>query len=1333
MTRKRTLACLAAFVLTATSFPASALNAVAVPQVNAIAYSVETKGENDYFKEQLETNEQKTFYDALVSMLNQGMLAKGEDLDLVEADYFTSEEVEGFTKGTDNILKAYGAARDAFSADHPDLFYIDYSALSIRINTTRENGTLKYHLFLGSGRRNDYFTQAFKDTDTTSAAAQIADAQKLYDTAFANAVSAVDAEAAKLASDDGVKPEDYVKAAHDYLTNHISYRLEDKFEEGDPAVELIRTSYGALVNQKAVCEGYARSFKALMDNYGIPCILVQGAYRPDADSYELHMWTYVQIGDTWYAVDPTMDDPTNSKLGADQVGKDGYENHEYLLKGENKMALKYAPSGVLSESNFEFKYPDLSYENFGSEVVYSSNGLTVQYEPSEQQEGEAAGKFTVSYMGMGLKKAREAGYYIMYDCLVERNEKITTGSASTDKKGPSYEQRVAEQPIGDMLWTGMSYIGLGVQEPPYFASESEVEESDFYDTPEYLVLKLPQTPYVKFAVTKIKPTLIYEDQQTHAQIYDGKFGSTPTDQVAASDAIFNSNGFYKAPPYPTEVSPGLTSALLIDDGKREISAKFDQKLYIDETYLNENDGKFALRMNLQDMWELVNTSGYDHSTVENVRLIFSDGTESEPINTDLQLVRKEDFGNSVNTVVERHRDIAGKVNAAIYAGKEIDGYKFDFTPSIMYADDNIFYEFDVKGIKAKPITVKYKEIGATEEKEATVEGKEPIAISYLAAHRCAAYAYKSEGYDWNLFGKPTLLDDSDNINTSEWKDKDGNPVSEQLRHRMVLVATKPNEDKAEELKETLTGGEGGLGALGEAADLDNAEYYNINLTVCKSQIVSTGQAVRVTLGFPAGYGPEDKGTTFKVYHFNEDGSVNEIPCVITEYGLVVYCDSFSPFAIVPIKIDKAEELKEAGKISEEVVKELENTNKTVMFSNEEGGKIEAVGDVETKNSGTAVVSENGKVQITIQAEEGYDIDTVTVGNVDYDVTEQTKDKLVLELPYVQLNDGTTIVDAEFVAEKVREKEVEAGATVVKPTVTTHSYDESGVCTDCGAYKDNLSAMRGYSLTLKGNIGMNCYVEIADYAAEKKPKMVFTFPDGTTEVQTFDKAVEAKNIQLANKDSKGKVYKYTCDIAPAEYTDTITAQLILDDGAKGTVYSYSIKDYIDTAANSSLSTEAKKMISSLNTYSQSVHNYFVEKDKVVADVSNVNVDTVKDYAARIVDTNKDDGISYYGSSLILETNTIVRHYFEVDDGAVVPQGLKKKEGSDLYYYESEPIAAHCLGNTVNVNVEGFEIEYSPMSYVYDVLRLNSTDKNSKNLVKQLYNYYLAAEEYAKVAE
>ncbi|MBQ7784011.1 MAG: hypothetical protein IJ368_08590, partial [Oscillospiraceae bacterium] len=61
--------------------------------------------------------------------------------------------------------------------------------------------------------------------------------------------------------------------------------------------------YGALVEKKALCEGYAKAFSYLCNIAGIENMIVTG--YTDVD----HMWNMVRIDDSWYHVDVGWDKP----------------------------------------------------------------------------------------------------------------------------------------------------------------------------------------------------------------------------------------------------------------------------------------------------------------------------------------------------------------------------------------------------------------------------------------------------------------------------------------------------------------------------------------------------------------------------------------------------------------------------------------------------------------------------------------------------------------------------------------------------------------------------------------------------------------------------------------------------------------------------------------------------------------------------------------------------------------------------------------------------------------------------------------------------------------
>lgn len=105
-----------------------------------------------------------------------------------------------------------------------------------------------------------------------------------------------------------------VRAVFDYLVDTIDY------DGGD---ENCRDIYGALVERKAVCAGYAAAAKYLLDRLDVPCMIVTG----DTLEGEPHAWNVVWVDGVPYHMDATWGDPSFDG----EPAPDGYRNYHYLL------------------------------------------------------------------------------------------------------------------------------------------------------------------------------------------------------------------------------------------------------------------------------------------------------------------------------------------------------------------------------------------------------------------------------------------------------------------------------------------------------------------------------------------------------------------------------------------------------------------------------------------------------------------------------------------------------------------------------------------------------------------------------------------------------------------------------------------------------------------------------------------------------------------------------------------------------------------------------------------------------------------------------------------
>lgn len=94
---------------------------------------------------------------------------------------------------------------------------------------------------------------------------------------------------------------------HDEIINQVQYSFNSA---GAPSQEKWAHSVVGVFDtnyKKVVCEGYAKAFQLLMNACGIECI-----YIPGRGNNEPHGWNQVKLGEEWYNVDVTWDDPVRS-------------------------------------------------------------------------------------------------------------------------------------------------------------------------------------------------------------------------------------------------------------------------------------------------------------------------------------------------------------------------------------------------------------------------------------------------------------------------------------------------------------------------------------------------------------------------------------------------------------------------------------------------------------------------------------------------------------------------------------------------------------------------------------------------------------------------------------------------------------------------------------------------------------------------------------------------------------------------------------------------------------------------------------------------------------
>lgn len=97
--------------------------------------------------------------------------------------------------------------------------------------------------------------------------------------------------------DDNMSDYEKLKFFHDYLVLNVESTVDGEY---------VDSIYGALVNKKALCEGYAKAFSYLCNLSGIENMIATGYTGVD------HMWNMVKLNGSWYHIDIGWDQPAQA-------------------------------------------------------------------------------------------------------------------------------------------------------------------------------------------------------------------------------------------------------------------------------------------------------------------------------------------------------------------------------------------------------------------------------------------------------------------------------------------------------------------------------------------------------------------------------------------------------------------------------------------------------------------------------------------------------------------------------------------------------------------------------------------------------------------------------------------------------------------------------------------------------------------------------------------------------------------------------------------------------------------------------------------------------------
>ena len=272
------------------------------------------------------------------------------------------------------------AAADAFKHDHPEVFWIrspkTYSFTISFVPGTEQTGD--------DGKTRGVFqivSATYKPVETFAGAGRLISS---YQAGVQAAVAKV-REMADSWNTEGAETGStayqalLVRAADEYLCSRLFYdrdvlktavSVSAAENSGSQSVACndayrIYTSAAAFLGETdhltmgVVCEGYAKAFKVLCDQLGVPAVCVSGLSDKSLTGSG-HMWNLAQIGGVWYLVDVTWDDSNDSNAEGAYAS-----SRQYLLVSNytnNMLLTSRQASGNFSGSTITttFSYPAAS-------------------------------------------------------------------------------------------------------------------------------------------------------------------------------------------------------------------------------------------------------------------------------------------------------------------------------------------------------------------------------------------------------------------------------------------------------------------------------------------------------------------------------------------------------------------------------------------------------------------------------------------------------------------------------------------------------------------------------------------------------------------------------------------------------------------------------------------------------------------------------------------------------------------------------------------------------------------------------------------------------------
>ncbi|MBO4962375.1 MAG: NPCBM/NEW2 domain-containing protein [Clostridia bacterium] len=308
-------------------------------------------------------------------------------------------------------------------------------------------------------------------------------------------------------------------------------------------------------------------------------------------------------------------------------------------------------------------------------------------------------------------------------------------------------------------------------------------------------------------------------------------------------------------------------------------------------------------------------------------------------------------------------------------------------------------------------------------------------------------------------------------------------------------------------------------------------------------------------------------------------------------------------------------------------------------------------------------------------------------------------------------------------------------------VHLYDYNSDKECNICGHVR-TLEIKNSASLSLKGEISLNLYVDATKYTSDTEAYVKLTYNHNKT---GYTPRVSTDTIYLKTLEPEDDdTYKFSVSFASGQIAENVKIELYDSQQVKWLEFNYSVLTYCESVINNqSQQDNLKNLCKAIINYGiRSIENFNYSVS--LAKDTNEYLQTIENAPEQAPTVNNEvitgsiATLQHYKYSLVALSEVSIRLYFKLDYGQNFADyiiTLTKPTGSEMnfitgannygHYVEVFGIESANIDSVFTVNItyqtESLSITYSALDYISDKLTEQNLSSTTQNLCMAIYHY------------